>query len=266
MSWIVKCTALKTEKFILIIPFLLFFLIGFLPLPVSAEAGLSEAGRSKFYKINNELGVDVLPASKSSNPKDNISFFKYKRNPEYDNFLGRFCNGKYISDSEYDGVYFAHTDVYIQDNFVWSEDSNDVSSVIDLETGEVWDFEAMERENKGISVESFFKEGKIFLDFSNSELEEETIKEKSKSAEELEEEFFEENGLDIEKAQKYDLEYIEANYGELDMDNLQDLSCFIMGGIIVTIILPILLAILLIISLILFFKRKREQKRVSSVK
>ncbi len=236
------------KLFLSIIVMILFFLSS--NHRVFAEAGLSEAGRTQYFKINETLGISVLPGSESGSSKDSVNIYKYEDNPDYQGIRGKLCHGKYIFSDDYDGAYFAYEDVYIQGNYIWSE-----SKLVNLENGQVWDYQDMALEGKKLLGNEIFQgEGKINI----ADLIDRSSAHQGLTEEEIRENLLQERNLTLDNAESFDYGYIKNNYESLDIDNLQDFSCFMYGWFGFLICVPVILIIIVAVVIVKWYRNKNK--------
>src|SRR4030042_2999875 len=67
---------------------LFFFLF---PKSTWAEAGLSEAARTEYFRINDRFGFEILPGGEGGKGPDSINIFEYRKSSQKLNF----CAAKY---------------------------------------------------------------------------------------------------------------------------------------------------------------------------
>jgi|SRR3990172_13270610 len=107
------------KKFVILLSLLVIVFRFFLnPGQAKVEAGLSEAGRIEFYKLNDKYEIEVLPGGAVD--LDDISIYAYKENHNYYTLTGPFCQGKYIRDDEIQVINFLG-EVYIKGDYIFDD-------------------------------------------------------------------------------------------------------------------------------------------------
>lgn len=89
---------------------------------VSAEAGLSEAGRTEYYFLNERLGISVLPGGEGGEGDDYISLFEYKRSTTLrsENFVIQGIDGERYEYLNSELNLDINKNTYLTGNYLWN--------------------------------------------------------------------------------------------------------------------------------------------------
>ncbi len=102
-----------------------------LPRSVRAESSLSEAGRIKYFKINEKYALQVLPARKGE--KDSILIVEYEKNSNLKSFYQRVCIAQFMVK---DQILRLETPIYYDKGIFFSD-----TQFFDATVGSVFDKE-----------------------------------------------------------------------------------------------------------------------------
>ena len=101
--------------------------------PIFAEAGLSEAGRTRYYFWDENYGVSILPGGEGAAGDDYVSIFKYEEvSGRTDSVQIKGLDGKKYTYAPDNTSHHFYSPPTVTEDIVWSD-----SLIFNLKTGEI---------------------------------------------------------------------------------------------------------------------------------
>jgi hypothetical protein len=241
----------------ILLSFVLTFLLFASPQPIFAEAGLSEAGRTEYYKINEKYAFSILPGGDGGKGKDIITLLAYKENPNR-NFFSQLCSSQYTFDRSADLPQLSSSDSYIQGDFIFDE-----YIIFNWKTGELINTVSLPKDYT--SSDSLLNNVQITIDQETGRptLNSSHDQWKKQQEDRYNETIFKHN-LRKESATLLTQDYIKNNFNTLDIENLDGFGCFIIGFVLIQVIVLAAIIVAVAIGLSKLSKRAYSRKHTKS--
>lgn len=235
---------------------------------VHAEAGLSEAGRTEFYKFKNDFGFMILPGGEGGNQADLINIITYEKNNDNGNIFSDNCSGKYKTKD--DNIYFPISGyAKSSGDYIYTYDeSSNIGYILDLNKNDISQFDP--QLNSSSEEDLLTREDIANIIMSKNQdvdLSEPLFELKIRGDRNLFNETLKKLGVDENNSTTLTYSYIKGNYDKLDIDPLSGMSCGFTLFFLALICGLVVIVILIALAIFLFVKWiiKRNHKAVKKL-